>query len=59
MSACCSRHVADELPVPGTSGTTLFFSDYRKPVMGLGLVLNAAGIAFMLRMVLAERARHA
>ncbi len=58
MIACCAHHVTDVLPVLGLSGAAIFLNDYRIPLMVLGLVLNAAGSAFMLRLVLVQRARH-
>lgn len=53
MLACCAHHVTDALPVLGLSGAAIFLNDYRIPVMATGLVINAAGVAFMLRLVVA------
>lgn len=59
MVACCAHHVADVLPVVGLSGVAIFLNDYRIPFMALGLAVNAAGVAIMLRLLLQERRRHA
>jgi hypothetical protein len=55
MLACCAHHVADALPVLGLSGVAIFLNDYRLPVMAAGIAVNAAGVLFMLRLVLIER----
>jgi hypothetical protein len=55
MLACCAHHVTDALPVLGLSGAAIFVNDYRLPLMLAGLAVNAAGIAFMTRMLLRER----
>lgn len=55
MVACCAHHVTDALPVLGLSGAALFLNDYRIPLMVLGLAVNAGGVAFMLRMAIAQR----
>lgn len=58
MLACCAHHLADALPVLGLSGLTVFLGDYRVPLMVLGVAVNAAGVLFMLRLVLQEVRRH-
>jgi hypothetical protein len=55
MLACCAHHVVDALPVLGLSGVAIFLNDYRLPVMAAGIAVNAAGVLFMLRLVLIER----
>lgn len=55
MVACCAHHVTDALPGLGLSGAAVFLNDYRVPVMALGLAVNAAGVALMLRMAIRER----
>jgi hypothetical protein len=57
MLACCAHHVADALPVLGLSGVAIFLNDYRLPVMVVGIAVNAAGVLFMLRLVLIEAQR--
>ncbi|MBI4338255.1 MAG: hypothetical protein HY683_10560 [Chloroflexi bacterium] len=56
MVACCLHHVADVLPVLGLSGAAIFLNQYRIPFMVAGLVVNAMGIAIMVRVVLGGRA---
>ncbi|MBI4234344.1 MAG: hypothetical protein HY686_07885 [Chloroflexi bacterium] len=51
MVACCLHHVTDVLPVVGLSGAAIFLNEYRIPFMVAGLVVNAVGVAVMLRMV--------
>ncbi|HKZ50478.1 MAG TPA: hypothetical protein VJ256_01790 [Dehalococcoidia bacterium] len=57
MVACCAHHVTDALPLLGLSGLALFLNDYRIPLMAAGLVVNAVGAAYMLRLLLRERRR--
>ena len=57
MIACCAHHLADALPVLGLSGAAIFLNDYRIPLMALGIGVNAAGVAFMLRLVVQQRRR--
>lgn len=62
MLACCAHHVADVLPLVGLSGLAVFLVEFRTPVMAVGLVTNALGIAVMvrqLRRVTAGDARYA
>ncbi len=54
MLACCAHHVTDALPVLGLSGVAIFLGDYRVPLMALGIAVNAAGVLYMLRLVLRE-----
>jgi len=57
MLACCAHHVADALPIVGLSGAAIFLSDYRVPLMLLGIGVNAAGVSFMARLAVRERRR--
>lgn len=57
MIACCAHHVADALPLLGLSGAAIFLNDYRIPLMAAGLAVNAAGVAFMARLVIVQRRR--
>ena len=56
MVTCCIHHVADVLPVLGLSGAAIFLNQYRIPFMVAGLVVNAVGVAIMLRVVFQGRA---
>jgi len=57
MLACCAHHLTDALPLLGLSGATIFLNDYRIPLMAVGLGVNAAGVAVMLRLVFVQRRR--
>ena len=59
MIACCAHHATDALPLLGLSGAAIFLNDYRIPLMALGLGVNAAGVAFMLRLVVVQVRRTA
>jgi len=48
MLACCAHHLADVLPIVGVSGAAIFLNDMKTPIAALGIVLNAAGITYML-----------
>ncbi|MHB1131581.1 MAG: heavy-metal-associated domain-containing protein [Chloroflexota bacterium] len=49
MLACCAHHLVDLLPIVGLSGAAIFLNDYKLPLLWLGIVMNAAGLAYMLR----------
>jgi len=44
------------LPLLGLSAAAVFLNDYRLPVMGVGLAMNALGVAILARMALRQRA---
>lgn len=56
MVACCAHHVADALPLLGLSAAAVFLNDYRLPIMGLGLGMNALGVAVLARLALQQHA---
>jgi hypothetical protein len=49
MVACCAHHVADLAPLIGVSGLAVFFTEYRIPIMLLGIVVNAIGVTVAVR----------
>lgn len=51
MVACCLHHLADVAPVIGLSGAAIFLSQYKYPVMSIGIAANVVGIAIMLRTI--------
>jgi hypothetical protein len=55
MLACCVHHLADLLPVVGLSGAAIFLNAYKTPFLWLGIVMNLAGVAYLLRKVLQQR----
>jgi hypothetical protein len=55
MIACCLHHVADVLPVVGLSGAAVFLSNYKIPLIVVGLMTNAVGIALMTRIIVHHR----
>jgi len=55
MIACCLHHVADVLPVVGLSGAAVFLSNYKVPLIAVGLVTNAIGIVLMGRIIAHHR----
>lgn len=57
MLACCAHHLADILPVIGLSGAAIFLNDYKTPLLWLGIGMNLAGIAYLLRQVRRQRRR--
>ncbi len=51
MIACCAHHAADILPILGLSavaGAAGFLAEWRVPLMSLGIVMNLAGILYLL-----------
>ena len=55
MVACCAHHVADVLPVLGLSGAAILLNAYKSPLLWLGMVMNLAGIAYLLTQVRRQR----
>jgi hypothetical protein len=55
MLACCAHHLSDILPVVGLSGAAIFLNDYKAELLWLGIVMNAAGIVYLSRLVLKQR----
>jgi hypothetical protein len=51
MAACCVHHLSDVLPIIGLTGAALFFSDYQKIFLLLGVLSNVVGITLMLHMM--------
>ena len=51
MLACCLHHLGDLLPLIGVSGITLFFEQYRYPIMWLGIGINILTISLMFRLI--------
>lgn len=49
MIACCAHHVADLAPIIGLSGAAVFLTDYRVPIMLVGIVVNAVGVLLVAR----------
>jgi len=48
---CCAPHVTNLLPLIGLSGASVFLTNYRVPFLLLGVAINVAGIALMVRLV--------
>ena len=40
MLACCAHHLADLVPLAGLTGLATFLTDWRMPVMLLGIAVN-------------------
>ena len=55
MLACCAHHLADVLPVLGLSGAAIFLNDFKTPLLWLGIGMNLAGVAYLLRQVRRQR----
>jgi hypothetical protein len=55
MLACCAHHLADILPIVGLSGAAIFLNAYKIPFLWLGIVMNLAGVAYLLRKILRQR----
>lgn len=49
MISCCTHYLANVLPLIATSGLTAFVGRFQTEFFGLGLILNAWGIAILVR----------
>lgn len=57
MLACCAHHLVDIAPILGLSGAVVVLNAYKTPLLWLGIVMNMAGIGFMLAKI--RQHRHA
>lgn len=48
MVACCAHHLVNVLPLVGLSGAAIFLNDYKLPLLWLGIMMNLAGIIYLL-----------
>ena len=55
MLACCAHHLSDILPVVGVSGAAIFLNDFKTPLLWLGILMNAGGVAYLLWQVRIQR----
>lgn len=55
MVACCLHHVGDVLPFVGLSAATIFFEQYRYPLMWSGVTINFLGILIMIHIMNMKR----
>ena len=55
MLACCAHHLADILPIVGLSGAAIFLNAYKTPLLWLGIVMNFAGVVYLLRKIYQQR----
>lgn len=55
MLACCAHHLADILPILGLSGAVIFLNLYKTPLLWLGILMNLAGIIYLLRQIHRQR----
>ncbi len=49
MVACCAHHAVDVLPFLGIAGASVFLVNYQKELLIFGLLVNLAGIIYLLR----------
>ncbi|MBI4307322.1 MAG: heavy-metal-associated domain-containing protein [Chloroflexi bacterium] len=47
MVACCAHHASDVLPLLGIAGLAVFATEYKVPLMVVGIAANMAGIGLM------------
>lgn len=55
MLACCAHHLTDVLPIIGLSGAAVFLNAYKTPLLWVGIVMNLAGILYLLRKIHQQR----
>ncbi len=51
MLACCAHHLTEVLPIVGLSGAAIFLDAYKTPLLWLGIAMNLAGAAYLVRQV--------
>jgi len=55
MLACCAHHLTDILPIVGISGAAIFLNAYKTPLLWIGILMNLAGVVYLLRKVHQQR----
>lgn len=55
MIACCLHHLVDFIPILGFSAAASFLTQYQTQFLGLGLLMNIAGMLKMLQLI---KSRH-
>jgi hypothetical protein len=55
MLACCAHHLADVFAVLGIAGAAAFLDEFKVPLLWLGIVMNLAGVTFLMRHVAKAR----
>ena len=55
MLACCAHHLTDILPIVGLSGAAIFLNAYKTPLLWIGILMNLAGVVYLLRKVRQQR----
>lgn len=58
MLACCAHHLTEVFAVIGLSGLAIFLNVYKTPLLWVGILMNLAGIAYLLREILRQRRMH-
>lgn len=53
MISCCSHYLVNILPILGAAGLITLISQYQVELFWVGLAFNAAGIAYILKKVIA------
>jgi len=51
MLACCAHHLIDILPILGLAGAAAWATQYQRPILILGFLINLLGIIYMLRVL--------
>ncbi len=55
MISCCAHYLANILPVVGAAGLVTVITEYQVEFFWVGLIFNAAGLAFILSRVIAAK----
>ncbi|MHB1134287.1 MAG: heavy-metal-associated domain-containing protein [Chloroflexota bacterium] len=58
MLACCAHHLTDVLPLLGVSGAAALLGAYKEPLLWLSILVNGAGIAYMVRQLRQSASEH-
>ena len=55
MLACCAHHLADVFAVLGIAGASTFLTEYKVPLLWLGIGMNGVGVTYLAMLI--RRAR--
>ncbi|HEU5318633.1 MAG TPA: hypothetical protein VFX49_21145 [Chloroflexota bacterium] len=51
MLACCAHHLADVFTVLGIAGAATFLTEYKVPLLWLGIGMNGAGVTYLVTLI--------
>lgn len=58
MLACCAHHLTELFAFIGLSGLAVFLNVYKTPLLWVGIMMNLAGMLYMVQEIIKQRQMH-